>query len=124
MRVSRVLSSFRPVGTVLPLDPAAQHDRAGWPEVRDLLAATFRGRTRSHWTELFAGIDACVSPVLTLGEAAEDPQLRARHAIRRDGGRMEPAPAPRFGTAPPPSAARPPRVGEDTAAVLAGWLGR
>ncbi len=108
----------------LPVDVAGQHDRAGWPRLRALLTDTFRSRSRDHWTALFADVDACVSPVLTLSEAAEDPHVRAREAVRlRDGGRAEPAPAPRFGAAPPPSASPPPRVGEHDAAVRADWLG-
>lgn len=31
--------------------------------------------------ELFAGIDACVEPVLNLGEAVQHPQLQARELV-------------------------------------------
>ncbi|WP_150909564.1 CaiB/BaiF CoA transferase family protein [Marinobacter halotolerans] len=35
----------------------------------------------SHWQEVFAEIDACVEPVLTISEAAEHPQLKARGMV-------------------------------------------
>jgi alpha-methylacyl-CoA racemase len=35
----------------------------------------------SHWQEVFAETDACVEPVLTISEAAEHPQLKARGMV-------------------------------------------
>jgi alpha-methylacyl-CoA racemase len=34
-----------------------------------------------HWQEVFAETDACVEPVLTISEAAEHPQLKARGMV-------------------------------------------
>jgi crotonobetainyl-CoA:carnitine CoA-transferase CaiB-like acyl-CoA transferase len=55
----------------------------------------------SHWQEAFAQIDACVEPVLTLAEAAEHPQLKARGLVievdRGDGEKQKQvAPGIRF----------------------------
>jgi alpha-methylacyl-CoA racemase len=97
-----------------------QHDRGRWPELRDRLAAAFAGRARDEWGERFADRDACVEPVLTMGEAPRHPHAVARGAFVDVGGVPQPAPAPRFDRTPaPPVAAA--RTGGDPAGVLAGW---
>jgi alpha-methylacyl-CoA racemase len=97
-----------------------QHDRSGWPELRRRFTAAFAARSRDEWAEVFAGTDACVAPVLGLGEAPGHPHARARSAFTEVGGVTQPAPAPRFGRSGtrPPTA--PPRPGADTDTVLAG----
>jgi alpha-methylacyl-CoA racemase len=47
----------------------AQNDREGWPAMRALFVQRFRTRTRDEWAEHFAGTDACVAPILTIGSA-------------------------------------------------------
>jgi len=50
------------------------------------LSAVFRAHTLAHWTKVFAEVDCCVTPVLTIEESRQDPQLRARGmAIEVDG---------------------------------------
>ena len=78
-----------------------QMDRDAWPAMKERLAAIFRTRTRDEWAQAFAGTDACVAPVLTMGEAAQHPHLRARGTIVDGGGVAQPAPAPRVGGALP-----------------------
>lgn len=97
-----------------------QHDRGGWPMLRKRFAEVFATRTKADWEQIFAGADACVSPVLSLAEAPAHPHALARNAFVEVGGVRQPAPAPRFGrtTAAEPTA--PPRPGADTDAVLAG----
>jgi alpha-methylacyl-CoA racemase len=77
-------------------DLPAQLDRDGWPLLRARLAALFRTRTRDEWSELLAGTDACVTPVLGLAEAPAHPHNRARGTFVDVGGVVQPAPAPRF----------------------------
>ncbi len=88
--------------------------------LRERFATTFAERTRAQWEQVFAGTDACVSPVLSPAEAPSHPHARARDAFVEVGGVTQPAPAPRFGrtAAGPPLA--PPRPGADTNDVLAG----
>jgi crotonobetainyl-CoA:carnitine CoA-transferase CaiB-like acyl-CoA transferase len=43
-------------------------------------------RTQREWTEVFAGADCCVSPILHIGEGLENQQLRARGMIADEGG--------------------------------------
>jgi alpha-methylacyl-CoA racemase len=97
-----------------------QHERARWPELRDRFAAAFASRSRDEWAEVFAGTDACVSPVLSLAEAPVHPHAIARNAFVEIGGVRQPAPAPRFGRTAAAVPAPPPRPGADTDAVLAG----
>jgi alpha-methylacyl-CoA racemase len=70
------------------------------PAVRERLAAIFRTRTRAQWSDLFADRDACVSPVLTIDEAADDAHNRASGSLRRIDGATQPAAAPRFSRTP------------------------
>jgi alpha-methylacyl-CoA racemase len=90
---------------LLGIPPAemVQWDRERWPDHRARLAETFAGRTRDQWAELFAGEDACVTPVLGLHEAAGHPHARARDAFvqaPQGAERIRPAPAPRFQATP------------------------
>ncbi|MBB2913169.1 alpha-methylacyl-CoA racemase [Streptosporangium becharense] len=71
-------------------------DRSRWPELRARLAEAFRSRTRAEWEAVFDGTDACVSPVLGMGEAADHPHNRARGTFVEVGGVRQPAPAPRL----------------------------
>ena len=97
-----------------------QHDRAGWPVLRQRFAEVFAGRTRAEWEQVFAGTDACVSPVLSLAEAPAHPHALARNAFVEVGGIMQPAPAPRFERTAAAQPVAPPRPGADTDTVLAG----
>ncbi|OOK70779.1 fatty-acid-CoA racemase domain protein [Mycobacterium kansasii] len=64
--------------------------------MRDIFAERFAGRTRDEWTEVFAGTDACVTPVLTWSEAAGNAHLTARSTVINVDGVDQAAPAPRF----------------------------
>jgi len=106
-------------GLGLSADDWPQHDRTRWPAQREALARLFATRTRDEWAAVFDGVDACVTPVLTLDEAAAHPHVAARGTLVDVGGVTHPAPAPRFSrsTPRPPAAPRPARA--DTDAVLA-----
>jgi alpha-methylacyl-CoA racemase len=97
-----------------------QHDRSGWPLLRERFAAVFAARSRDEWAEVFAGTDACVAPVLSMAEAPVHPHATARDAFVEVGGVVQPAPAPRFGRSAAGTPAAPPRPGADTDTVLAG----
>ena len=108
---------YRALLAGLGLDPARVPDRddpAAWPALREVIAARFASRARDEWVAVFAGTDACVTPVLTVAEAAADPHLVARGTY--PGG--EPAPAPRFSRTPG-APGRAPVPGEHTREVLA-----
>ena len=99
-----------------------REDPATWPELRARLAAAFAARPRDAWAELFAPLDACVTPVLTLDETIGHPQLGGRGTVTRSAsGVPGPGPAPRFSRTPA-SAGPPPRpAGADTLAALVDW---
>ncbi|MEV7038464.1 CaiB/BaiF CoA-transferase family protein [Amycolatopsis sp. NPDC051061] len=105
----------------LDVDPDRQHDRAGWPELRQLLEKRFAERTRDEWAALFEGTDACVAPVLGLTEAAGHPHLAARGSVVARDGVVQPAAAPRFSETPTIPGVAAPAVGADTRAVLSDW---
>lgn len=109
----------------LGLDPEqipGQYDTAGWPRMRELIAARLLGRTRDEWAAVFAGTDACLAPVLDWDEAAAHPQLAQRGVYRQAYGVRQPAPAPRFGGgAPPLPGLPPPHPGEHTRQALQDW---
>ena len=63
---------------VADLAGARQWDRPAWPAMRARLAAAFATATRDEWVARFDGTDACVTPVLALGEVAAHPHHRAR----------------------------------------------
>ena len=79
---------------------AAQHDRMRWPQLREEMAAIFRGRTRDAWAALLQDTDCCVAPVLSLGEAARHPHNSVRGTFVDVAGVSQPAPAPRFSRTP------------------------
>lgn len=97
------------------LDPRA------WPELRDLLAATFRRRTRDEWSELFLDSDACVAPILSFAEAPQHPHLAARGTYVEHHGLVQPAPAPRFSRTPGALTTPPPETGSGTREALTAW---
>ena len=102
-----------------PLSIPSRHDRSAWPSLRQTFGDIFAKRTRSEWAHVFAGSDACVEPVVTMGEAPTHPHMEARNTFIEVGGQIQPAPAPRF--ARTPSAAPTPAVpaGENTDELLA-----
>ena len=61
------------------------------PEHQQRLKAAIKekiaGKTFAEWREVFAEVDACVEPVLTIEEAAEHPQIVARGmVVEKDRG--------------------------------------
>jgi alpha-methylacyl-CoA racemase len=95
-----------------------QHDRERWDDLRAGLAKAFRSRTREEWTQIFDGTDACVSPVLALGEAEGHPHNVARGSFLDVAGIVQPAPAPRFART---ATATPTAPSRSDPGVLADW---
>lgn len=98
-----------------------QHDREGWPVLRERFAAVFAERTREEWCRVFDGSDACVAPVLGFSEAPGHPQHRARESFVEFDGVVQPAPAPRFSQTPSVIARPAPQRGEGGYAALREW---
>ena len=109
---------------VLGLKPEAfgdQHDRAGWPAMKEAFAHVFRTRTRDEWVAAFEGTETCFSPVLSLAEAPLHPHQVARGNFVEVAGVVQPAPAPRFSRSKGAIQRPPPEVGEHSDEVLHEW---
>jgi alpha-methylacyl-CoA racemase len=105
-----------------PADLPDQDDRSRWPELRAIFTTAFAAHDRDHWAKVFAGTDACVTPVLAFGEVETEPHITERGTFFSAGGALYPAPAPRFSRSVP-SLPTPPGVpGADTDAVLRDWV--
>jgi alpha-methylacyl-CoA racemase len=96
-------------------------DPQNWPELRALISARFKDRTRDEWTAAFAGSDACVEPVLSVTEAAGDPHLTARETYVGRDGMVQPSPAPRFSRTPGRLPEPAPVPGQHTTEALTAW---
>jgi len=105
----------------LGLDPEAlpeQDDELRWDELADAVGDVFRTRPRDDWAALFAGTDACATPVLEFAEASGHPHIAARGSQRTLEGGVVAGPAPRFSRS---TGTTPPGGHEDLAAVTARW---
>jgi alpha-methylacyl-CoA racemase len=100
---------------------AAQMDRKAWPAMKEKLASVFKQKTQAEWCALLEGSDACFAPVLSMREAAEHPQHKARAGFVELAGVTQPAPAPRFSVSAPGIPSAPSHAGQDTEAGLRGW---
>jgi alpha-methylacyl-CoA racemase len=93
-------------------------DPAGWPDLRRRIAGVIATRTRDEWVGEFAGSDACVSPVLSMTEAAVAAENTRRDVFVDIDGIRQPAPAPRFSRTSTSVPSPPARIGEHTREIL------
>lgn len=77
-----------------------QDDQSQWGALHDTIAAQFRTRTRAEWEAIFAGSDACVTPVLDMDECLTHPANVERGVFAECDGVVGPAAAPRFSRTP------------------------
>ena len=103
-------------------DLPAQNDMGRWPELRARFTEVFGSRDRDHWAKVFAGSDACVTPVLSFGEVESEPHNTERGTFYRERDYLYPAPAPRFSRTQPAAPKPPGAPGADTQAVLEDWI--
>lgn len=96
-----------------------QLDARRWPEMKGRIAVRVKEQTRAEWESTFAGTDACVAPVLTMGEAPDHPHHRARGTFVQHDNIFQPAPGPRFDRTPGEISGPPPVAGQHTAEILA-----
>jgi alpha-methylacyl-CoA racemase len=90
-----------------------QLDRDRFPEMHKIFTERFLTKSRDEWSAIFAGTDACVTPVLTWTEAVHNEHIAARSTVVAAHGVDQAAPAPRFSRTPsgpiepPPSGSTP-----------------
>jgi alpha-methylacyl-CoA racemase len=82
-------------------DVPGQFEIGQFPTMFDVFTKRFATKTRDEWAKIFDGTDACVTPVLTWSEAADDAHLDARATVVTAHGVDQAAPAPRFSRTPP-----------------------
>lgn len=87
---------------------------------RQKIAEIFKRKTRAEWCAVFDGTDACVTPVLSLKDAALHSHNRERQAFSTLGDQVSPNPAPRLSRTPgvSMSASRNIKPGENTIEIL------
>jgi alpha-methylacyl-CoA racemase len=102
-------------------DLPAQMNREGWTVLRNRFTELFKSKTRDEWCEILEGTDACFAPVLTMSEAVDHPQIRARNTIVDDYGVEQPAAAPRFSRTPGAVQGPPAWPGQHTDEALTDW---
>ena len=73
-----------------------QHNKELWPELKEKLATKIRTKSRSEWVDIFAGSDACVTPVLSMEDAQEHPHNLEREAFTKVDGFNQPNASPRY----------------------------
>ena len=74
----------------------AQMDRNQWSVMKTKFSEVFFGKSRSEWETIFAGKDACFTPVLSMSEVHNDPHIKARQTMIDVAGFPQPGPTPRF----------------------------
>lgn len=89
--------------------------------MKEQLRAALRTKTRDEWCAVFAGSDACVTPVLGLEEAPAHPHHQARQTFVEFAGLLQPAPAPRFSRTPATIQGPPGRQADPSGDWLADW---
>jgi alpha-methylacyl-CoA racemase len=79
-----------------PDDFRDRFNREKWPDYKRRIGSIFALRPRDGWVAHFAGLDACVSPVLSMGEAMMYSHNLERAAFVDVGGVVQPSPTPQF----------------------------
>jgi alpha-methylacyl-CoA racemase len=96
-----------------------QFDLGRYDEMKAIFTERFATRTRDEWAVVFAGTDACATPVLTWTEAAANEHLAARSTVITVDGVQQAAPAPRFSRTSAGPVGTPPKG--TTAVDRIGW---
>ncbi len=102
-------------------DAPHQLDLAQWPELRRRIAEAVATRPRDEWAAMFEPLDACVSPVLSMSEAATHPHMAARGTVVEQDGVLQPAPSPRLSRTPGAISSPPASPGAHTREALQDW---
>ncbi|KAA0113108.1 CaiB/BaiF CoA-transferase family protein [Mycolicibacterium sp. P9-22] len=108
----------------LGLDPETlpgQNDIGRWEELRATFSEVFKTKDRDEWAAVFAGSDACATPVLAFGEVLDEPHIAERSTFYETQHGLQPMPAPRFSRSEPAVPSPPPLIGAHNDAILKDW---
>lgn len=98
--------------------PAQEQER-----LRKQIQGIIETKPRDEWLDLFSDLDTCVSPVLTVEEMIQDPQVNAREMIQNveheDKGKIKQIGVPiKLSRTPGQLKSRAPKLGEHTEEIL------
>lgn len=79
---------------------ASHSDHTLWSDMAGRVTQIIKSRSLADWVAVYDGMDACVTPVLSMHEAPTDPHNLARGSFTTVDGVVQPAPAPRFSRTP------------------------
>ena len=102
-----------------PDELPGQFEQDRYDELKAAFVERFASKTRAEWTDVFAGTDACVTPVLNWTEAAANEHLTARGSLVSVDGVPQAAPAPRFSRTPAGPVGAPPQSATELSDI--GW---
>lgn len=89
-----------------------------WDELRAVFTDVFKFKTHDEWTAVFAGSDACATPVLAFGEVLDEKHITERATFYETPNGLQPMPAPRFSRSGTEEPQMPDVEGVDPRAVL------
>jgi alpha-methylacyl-CoA racemase len=98
-----------------------QMDKDLWPVLKGRLEVLFLQKSRDEWCQLMEHTDVCFAPVLKMRDATTHPHNVHRGTFIELGGKVQPAPAPRFSRTAPEVTQLPANPGQHTREVLADW---
>lgn len=101
-------------------DLPSQNDREFWDSTKQKFIEIFLTKTREEWLSIFANTDACVTPVLTMGESPLHIHAEQREAFFETCGVLQPKPAPRFSETPTVPSKTSENLGASTDLLLSG----
>ena len=90
-----------------------QYNKELWPELKDIMTAKIKSKSRSEWIEIFSESDACVTPVLDMEEAQAHPHNISREAFTNIDGFNQPNASPRYSKTKPEIKHNAKKIGAD-----------
>ena len=90
-----------------------QYNKELWPELKDIMTAKIKSKSRSEWIEIFSESDACVTPVLDMEEAQAHPHNISREAFKDIDGFNQPNASPRYSKTKPEIRHNAKKIGAD-----------
>jgi alpha-methylacyl-CoA racemase len=102
-------------------DLGPQNEKANWSANKEKLAAVFKTKTRSEWTEIMGPTDICFAPVLKMSETPQHPHNAARGSFIDIAGVTQPGPAPKFSRTSIEKISEPAYAGQQSHKALLSW---
>ena len=90
-----------------------QYNKELWPELKDIMTAKIKSKSRSEWIDIFSESDACVTPVLDMEEAQAHPHNISRDAFTNIDGFNQPNASPRYSKTKPEIRHNAKKIGAD-----------